>query len=77
MENFICDNCNDIITSDNVEVSLYLIKNLKRDLELLFKKYVNLTSDSMRVKIKILKDFKYIIEVECLTDFLLGGDNIS
>ena len=61
---------------DEPEIPLFLIKNLKRDLELTLKKYVSLNDDSLCLKIKILKENKYVIEVNCLTDFLLSGDNI-
>ena len=61
---------------DEPEIPLFLIRNLRRDLEQLFRKYVSFNDNSLSVKIKILKENKYVIEVECMTDFLLSGDNI-
>ena len=40
------------------------IKNLKQDLEVVLKKYVSMNEDSLRLKIKVLKDFKYVIDIE-------------
>ena len=61
---------------DEPEIPLYLIRNLKKDLEILFKKYVSFNEDLLSVKIKILKSNKYVIEVGCVTDFLLSGSDI-
>ncbi len=68
--------CKALINDSENEIALYIIKNLRQDLEVVFKRYASLNSNSLAVKIKVLKDNRYVIDVECITDFLLVSDNI-
>lgn len=61
---------------DEIEISKFLIKNLMQDLRPVLKRYISLNDSDFNVKIKLLKGDRYLIEVKCLTDFLLVSDNI-
>ena len=64
-----------LVCCEDNEVPMFLVKNLTQDLMFVFKRYVSFNECDFDVKIKILKGNKYMLEVKCLTDFLLVNDN--
>ncbi len=72
----LANNLSDMSMMDETEIPLFLIKNLKQDLENLFRRYVDFKEDNLKIKIKILNNNKYVIMVDCLTDFIMTKYNI-
>ena len=72
----LANNLSDMSMMDETEIPLFLIKNLKQDLENLFRRYVDFKEDNLKIKIKILSNNKYVIMVDCLADFMMTKYNI-
>ena len=69
------NDCDLIYRYNESEIPMFIVSNLSQDLELVFKRYVSFEKYNFDFKIKILSGNRYVIEVKCLTDFLLANDN--
>lgn len=61
---------NEMEIMDSLEISSMFIKNLTQDLQIVFKKYAVVNDNCFSLKIKVLKNNKYIILVDCLAENL-------
>lgn len=63
-------NFNEMEFMDSSELSSMFVRNLSQDLQIVLKKYASINSECFSLKIKILKNNKYVILVDCLADNL-------
>lgn len=64
------------LTENEFDIPGYFFRNLKNDIANVLKKYSYFDEKNLTLKVKVLKDNKYIFLIDCLADSVLIDNNI-